>query len=345
MKLTRYIIALAVAVLLAAPPTSAMANPGLQVSNMLLIANVSSGDVLTSTMKVSIGATDPMVEIGVQVTGLVQSIDGTNGPSDSAQDTSPYSARSFISVDKTSFQLQPGASQDVTATISVPKDVGAGGRYAIIHITTLAAPGSGVNIITAVDVPVVLTITGSQLVHTGKITSINIGQPVSGQPINILTTFQNTGNHHFKVKGEVTVSDPQGKVLDTIIMPLGFSSIVPTMSVQSKSAFIPRVTLSPGVYSVQSRVTADDGTVLDTSAGSFTVGASGIAPVTSQSTTAISKPQTSVKVPTTQTPGAPMATLPPPKPPVNWMFIGGIIAGLIVIALFVFFALKRKVQS
>jgi len=51
-----------------------------------------------------------------------------------------------------------------------------------------------VGIITAVDVPVYLTIQGSQLTQTGKITGVTAGTITNGQPVNITTTFQNTGN-------------------------------------------------------------------------------------------------------------------------------------------------------
>jgi hypothetical protein len=345
MKLIKNIVPILIAmvcVLAFSMPTAA--NPGLQVSNMILVTNASPGETLTFTMAVSIGAADPKVDIGVQVSGLIQALDGTNSPADESQDTSTYSARSFVTVDKNSFQLQPGGSQDVTATIQVPKDVGAGGRYAMIHITTLPVPGAGVSILTAVDVPVVLTISGSQIVHTGKISSLAVGQLVSGQPIDILTTFQNSGNHHFKIKNEVTVSDPQGKVLDTITTPLTFSSIVPTMSMQLKTTFTNKVELVPGVYTVLSKILADNGTVLDSANSNFTVGASGIAPVTSRTATTTAKAAPTVKT-TAPVPGAPMASVPPVKPSINWAIIGGILAGVIVVGLVVFFIVRRKTQK
>jgi hypothetical protein len=233
--------------------------------------------------------------------------------------------------------------QEVTATVSVPQNIGAGGRYAIIHIATLPTSGSGVNILSAIDVPVVLTVTGSQLIHTGKITDLSISEPVNGQPINILTTFQNTGNHHFKVKGEVTISDPNGKTMDTISSPLGISSIVPTMSVQSKCIFTPTTALKPGIYAVQSKVFADDGVVLDIATGSFTVGASGIAPVSSPSPVPTAKPALTTTIPASLTPGGPMATMPPPEPPINWAVIGGII-GAVVLGLVILFVWRRKLR-
>jgi hypothetical protein len=131
--------------------------------------------------------------------------------------------------------------------------------------------GAGVNIIAAVNVPIYLTIKDSQLIHTGKITALTTSEVVSGQPVNIFTTFQNTGNHHFKVKGEVTVSNAQGATLDTIDEALTASSIVPTMSRQLQATYIPNGELSSGVYSVKSKIMLEDGTLLDEASNTFEV--------------------------------------------------------------------------
>jgi hypothetical protein len=305
MKLIKYFIPfLAVLVLMALFPMEAMANPGLQINNMILVTDVSPGETLTYTMTISIGATDPATGIAVQVEGLTQAPDGTNGPLAPAEDTGPYSARSFISIDKNSFQLEPGASQDVTATINIPQNVGAGGRYAMIHFATQSTPGAEVNILSAIDVPIVLTITNSQLTQTGKITALTIGQPVNGQPLDISTTFQNTGNHHYKVQGDVTVSNSKGAVLQNIVMPLTGSSIVPNMSMQFKTAFTPQGNLPSGIYSVNSKIMLADGTVLDKANGRFTIGSV--------------------------------------QSPIKWLVIGVVLGVVIVIGLIIFLVVRRK---
>ncbi|MFY9813662.1 MAG: hypothetical protein WCF70_10810 [Dehalococcoidales bacterium] len=348
-KLIGFIIPpLAALMLLAGLPVPVLADSGLQVSNPILVTDVSPGQTLTFKMTVSIGTSDPTTNIAVQVDGLAQSLDGTNGPAAAANDASPYSARSFITVDSSSFQLQPGGSQDVTATIKIPQDVGAGGRYAMIQIATLPPAGGSVSIASAVNVPIVLTVTGSQLVQTGKITALTTSQPVSGQPLDIFTTLQNTGNHHFKFKNEVTVSDSKGKVLGTIDTPLTSSSIVPAMSMQIEASFIPQSKLPSGIYSVASKVMLDDGTVLDTASSSFTVGASGLAPV---STTTPAKITSSVSTtgtsPILTATTAGMNTTSPAATAtatgVSWPVFGGVVAGVVIIAAgIIFFIMRRK---
>ena len=251
--------------------TMAAAGSGLRVSGAILVTDVSPGEVLTHTM--SIGSTDgsAAMDISVQVGGAGQSLDGSYQVLTDAADTSAYSARQFITLDKSSFRVDPGHSQDVVATIRIPEDVGAGGRYAIINVSSQPTGGGPVGVATAVNIPIYLTIKDSQIVHEGKITELATGEVVSRQPIDILTTFQNTGNHHFKVGGQVTVSNAQGQVLEVISTLVAGSSVLPTQLRQMEATFIPLEELPVGTYSMQSQVMLEDGTVIDEANGSFEI--------------------------------------------------------------------------
>jgi len=249
----------------------ALANPGLRVSGAKLIADVAPGQTITHTMTISIMDADPPLDMLVQVTGFGQSLEGAPQVLEASEDTSPFSTRSFITLDTTSFHLDPGDSQQVTATISIPQDVSAGGRYALIDIRSQPIGEGGVGVVTAIAVPIALTIKGSELIHEGRITEVSTSDAISGQPVDIFTTLENTGNHHFKIKGEVTVSDAAGETLDTIYTSLTSSSVVPTLSAQLKATYIPQGELPLGVYSVKSRVMLEDGTILDEAEGSFEV--------------------------------------------------------------------------
>ena len=167
--------------------------------------------------------------------------------------------------------MEPGESQNVTATINIPADVGDGGRYAIIGIAQKPVPGVAIQSLVAIDVPILLTIKDSHLVHSGKITEITCDEVVSNQPVVISITFENTGNHHYSVKAELTISNASQKVLDTIYIPLTPSSIKPSMSSELKASFIPKVDLPLGLYSVKSSIMLEDGAVLDEANGSFDV--------------------------------------------------------------------------
>jgi len=256
------IVLLACLLALAAAPAL-----GLSVSNAAMVGNVNPGQTYTHTMTVTIDSGDEATDVSVYVAGLQQSLDGGYQLLDASQDTSQYSARQFVTVDKAAFHLEPGGSEDVTATVRVPQDVGDGGRYAMIHIVTTPVVTGGVA--SAVDVPVYLTVNNSQLIHTGQITGVASGEITSGQPINILTSFRSTGNHHFKVKGEVTVTNDQGQNLDTMTTPVTASSILPGMVRELGVSFIPSVVLAAGTYTVGSKVMLEDGTLLDQSSTNF----------------------------------------------------------------------------
>ena len=258
MKIIRLLIpTLLVVILQALLPASVTANPGLGVQNAILVADATPGGTILHKMTVSLAASDSPMDLVVEVADI-EHIEST------------YSARSFVTVDKASFHLEPGQSQEVTATVRVPADVGNGGRYAMVIIRQKPT-GTGVAIAVAVNVGVYLTIKDSQLIHKGQTTEVSAGKAVSGQPVDIFTTFKNTGNHHFKVKQEVTISDARGKVLDTIDTPLSPASIIPSLSERLQVSFIPEAQLPLGVYSIRARVMLEDGTVLGEAKGSFQV--------------------------------------------------------------------------
>ena len=187
------------------------------------------------------------------------------------EDKSPYSARSFIKPDKTTLHVEPGETKSANVTVTIPSDVGSGGRYAILRFSTVPPKEGMVNIVSAIVLPVTFTIKGSQLTHEGKITEVSAGKAVSGNPVNISTTFQNTGNHHFKFKEVVIVSNARGEILDTIYTALSPSSVIPSLSGELRATFVPKGELPLGVYSVKCRVMLEDGTVLDEASGSFEV--------------------------------------------------------------------------
>ena len=254
-------------------PIVVSANPGITVTNAGIVATVSPGQVLTEKMTVSIGNSDPATDVSVTVTGVAQSSTGGYILLDPAQDTNQDTARSFVTVDPSAFHLDPGQSQDITAIVTVPQNVGSGGYFALINIAEppTTTSDSNVAIVYSVGVPVFLTIKGSQLNQTGTITGITAGTITNGQPINITTTFQNTGNIYFKVEGQTTITNDQGVMLDTIPMPLTSSSIIPGMSRDLNATFTPSGSLAPGTYNIRSVIMSSDSILLDKSDSTFTI--------------------------------------------------------------------------
>jgi len=303
------------------------ADPGLMVIGAVCEGEVVPGESYIHKITVGIRETDSAMDMQIDVMGWGQSLQGIAQALRASEDTSSYSAREYITVEPESFHLEPGHSQDVIASIHIPGDVGSGGRYAIIYIHSAPAGEGQVAVVSAVNTLVLLTIKDSQLAHEGKITEFTVSEVVSGQPIDILTTFQNTGNHHFKIKGEVTISDTQGEVLDTIYIPLT-PSVIPTMSRQLKSSFVPQGELPLGVYSVTSKVMLEDGTLLDETQSTFEVGKTYTPPTTSEVEKS-SIPPISASV--TVTPGSP-ATLETEDGSIHVSFPQGSVTGQVEVS-------------
>ncbi len=230
-----------------------------------LSPTIAPGSCYTQTFLVKIDDGDTPVDVTVGVKGWGQTAEGAITALAPEEDTYAYSGRSYFQPGSTTVHVTPGESTRVDFTITVPRETGAGGRYAIISFCTDSDMTGQVKIESELLFPIKMTIQGSGLIHTGEITGIDTGDAVNGQPIVINTIFRNTGNHHFGVKNIVEIRDAAGSLLDTIVV--NASSPVPEQVKRLKAAFAPQAGLPAGTYAVASRVIADDGRLLDEAEG------------------------------------------------------------------------------
>jgi hypothetical protein len=234
----------------------------IKVTGTKYVGSIAPGSSDVHTMTVSIGANETPMDLTVDVLGLGQTAQQSNTGLAPEKDTSPYSARTFITVSPQTFHLAPGGSQDVKAMITVPQNVGDGGRYAMITVRNAPIGNGTMAIVTSISVPVLVTITGSSITKTGSITNVTVADVIPGQPIRITTALKNNGNYHYKVYNNVSVADSTGKVVASGGSDLSVNSLIPTFT---QNYDINLVTPLPlGTYTVTSVITRDDGTVLDT---------------------------------------------------------------------------------
>jgi len=274
--ITIAIIAVIILVFLCTAPVAALG-----VSGAKYMGSIAPGGTDTQVMTISLGADDSATDFLVDVEGFGQTLSGSYTPLSAANDVSPYSARSFITLDNSTINLEPGTSQTITATITLPPNVGPGGRYAIVYIHSL--PGAS-SLNTAVLVPIFITVSGTTQTITGSIQNIDTGKVTVGQPITITTTFENTGNYHYySAINEVTVTDSNGNLIaNTSTNPLA-QAIIPGNTVQFVTN--PTVTnLQAGTYTVDSKVLLN-GQVLDEKSTTFTIATNYVPPATSSSIT------------------------------------------------------------
>ena len=260
---TGLLIALALVLTLTAPVSA-----GLRVGGAKIEVSVTPGSVNTYTMNVG-NTTNESMDITVEVRGLGNYITGSIEALPAENDSSPYSARTFVTAEPTSFHLEPGQSQDVTVTINVPGDVGDGGRYADVFIYTAPSGEGQIGVSVAVSAQVLLTIDGSNLVRTGIIMSVDIPQPESEQLFATIATIQNTGNYHYKVTFNGTVTNDQGRVVGTAWQTNSPYNLIPTFSQQVAIPLNISEELSPGTYYLTTEADTQDGIPLDTRTTTF----------------------------------------------------------------------------
>jgi hypothetical protein len=298
----------------------AFADTGLTVSGAKLVKTASPGDTFHHQITVSTSSAGQPVDITLQISSMAQSLDGTPRPS---PDSDPYSASGFITLDKDSFHLDPGGKEVVNATIHIPTDAGDGGRYALITVATRPPPGGKLSVITAVDVPVYITIKDSLLNHQGAITSLSANVS-SSQAIKVTTTFENTGNHDFKVKDILTVNDNQGHTIASVDTGLSLWPLIPGMSREIKANLFPDIDLLPGLYRISSQVTLDDGTILAQGGTDLDI-ATNLSPVPSSARTQPAKTLPTASVPSNS------ALVVPGKTTGNWVLAIAVFAIFVIV--------------
>jgi methionine-rich copper-binding protein CopC len=237
----------------------------LTVGNPRCIAEVAPGETITHTMVVSMDGETSAKKLTVGAAEFGLSRTGDYFISDSGKN--PYSAKNYISLDKEEFVLFPGQSETVTATISVPENAGAGGRYAIIFIRNIPEGDRMVSIVSGITVPVLLTLEGTALLDSAEISGILVDEAVSGMPLRVTATIRNTGNHHFLALGEVAVYDDTGERVTEV-------QTKPVMSIPGYDVDLVAAVdthLNPGKYTAEVTVTRDDGMTVATGSSAFTI--------------------------------------------------------------------------
>jgi hypothetical protein len=238
--------------------------------------SIAPGGSAIHTMIVATNPDDPPMDFMVDVLGFGQTPEQNNYGLSPEKDTSPFSARTFITADPKTFHLEPGKSQEVKATITVPQNVGDGGRFAIITVRNAPIGSGSTGIVTSISVPVLITITGAATTMKGSITNVTVANIIPGQPIKITTSLKNTGNYYYKVKNNVSISDSAGKIVATGGTNVSVGSLLPTFTHNYDVNLVTPLPL--GKYTITSTASLDDETVLDTKTVPFEIKDTYVAP-------------------------------------------------------------------
>jgi hypothetical protein len=314
-------LALSLVLALAAPVAA-----GVTVYNGKIEGTVSPGQTYTYTMTVQ-DSSDFPADFGVEVDGY-----GTSAGQDfvvlsPADDTSPESARGMLTVTPTAFHLEANATQDLTVTATIPPGTGAGGRYAIIFIHTIAASGQQVATVSAVAARVLLTVTGNTTDTTTQVTAVDPTTAANNNTAGVLVTVNDSGNYYVKPLVAATLMDGS-KIIASGSVDTGWP-IIPGYSRQYQVNFTGQGTIPAGKYQIAVDVKDGAGNLL--TQGTYPVQFT-TQQVLQTTTTAgaASNPSTITVV---QKSGS----------SINWtIIVVAVVAGVIIIALVALLLQKRK---
>lgn len=247
---------------------------GICSSGAVFVKEAAPGQYVSHTMNVKLSGSEPPTDVQVDVVGYGQSPTGVLLGIDASHDTSPYTARNFLTVFPRSVHLEPGISQNLLLEGTIPMDA-EGGRYAIVDIHTrpkrvspIDTNSAIISTSVAIAVPVRLTISGTEQIKTGEITNLS----ASGEEQkDVSVTFKNTGSYHYKALAKAVLKDEDKNVLANASTSPTFSSIIPTCSWLFKLSLSPDSELQPGTYYVNATVCLEDGTVLASNETTFDV--------------------------------------------------------------------------
>jgi hypothetical protein len=242
-------------IMLTIAPASAI-----KVTAIILVKNVSPGEDISHKMTVDIGEANETVDVVAQLYGCGMALDGSRIQLPPEEDTSIYSARGFLKLTSEKVTVDPGAKKDIVLEGSVPHDVGAGGRYALVNIATVPTCDARIGVSSAVEVPIFLTINGSDLIETGIVKDINVSDGDEGLLVGVM--FENTGNHHYKANAKAVLKDGEGTIIAESSVP-SENSLIPTYTRLFAIKLDKAIDLSPGTYTIEASVVKEDGTILD----------------------------------------------------------------------------------
>jgi hypothetical protein len=144
---------------------------------------------------------------------LGQSAEGVPLNIPSSEDTSAFTARPWITIDKNN--VAAGDPQILNVTIAVPLNAQPGERYAAIYLCSQSDNRGSASIASGVMIPIVITVNSRLFAPKidGEIASVTVPSVDRGKPVEILTTFNNLGNCRIiNAKNKVTIKGSSGNI-------------------------------------------------------------------------------------------------------------------------------------
>jgi len=235
---------------------------GVKISGAIFEDDVLPGQEIDHEIIVTLEKDAFPLNITAEVLGYAMNENGSNIQIAPGEDTGPYSAREFLSVTPDELEVLPGESKKFLVRADIPADVGSGGRYALVVLKTLnpVEGNKNVRILTAIQVPVLLRISGREIVESGVIR--DLGAVKKGEEVIVMLRFDNTGNYHFKPVASLELKNEEGEIVASASQQSG-SALLPGGAWLFRLPVALRSGLSPGTYTINASVSSEKGKILD----------------------------------------------------------------------------------
>jgi hypothetical protein len=128
--------------------------------------------------------------------------------------SSDFSCSKWLTYSPVSFELDPGKTQEVSYSISIPS-AASGGFYSILmySATTPAKKetAQGINIAVSLQMGTLLMVEVDKTqVVQGKLSDLKIVSAVADGPLEVSVKFKNMGNVRTEAKGSLSIMDSEG---------------------------------------------------------------------------------------------------------------------------------------
>ena len=158
---------------------------------------------------------DQPIKAKIYVEDWIYAPGGTGEKKFSPVASTPLSASKWITFTPAEDTIKPFGRITARYTVTVPADA-KGAYYSVLFFETIlgtAKDEEGVNVLVAGRIGALFFVqVKGTVARQGKIQSVEIKNPEGNKPMEILTTFQNSGNVDVTLGGNFLVMDPQGKI-------------------------------------------------------------------------------------------------------------------------------------
>jgi len=223
----------------------------------ILVRENIAAEGYTFSLKVNNGSNSPR-KIVIIPAGLKIGPGGGIGVKETKKDLEI--AANIFTPEPGEFILSAGEQKTVNIKVTPPPNA-QGGIYGTILVTEMPPETEGANVVNVgrIAVGVLLTLPGSST-KSGEITSIDMSQKKSGEPIEIKAMFKDTGNIHFEVTGRAIIEDQSGKQLAQL--SLGKHLVIPPGDDRLFSGRWQPEGLAVGDYAVKVEMQIEDGPLI-----------------------------------------------------------------------------------